>query len=115
MGSEEYNQRLSEHRADSVKSYLTGHGISSMRLSTLGKGQSEPVADNDSAAGRQQNRRVEVVIRNRPPHRGEGAREGESPGLRSRHLGVRPIPAHTGSPGRHQHASAAHAQHRSWA
>jgi outer membrane protein OmpA-like peptidoglycan-associated protein len=66
VGSEDYNQRLSERRADSVKSYLTGQGIGSTRLSALGKGRSDPVADNDSAAGRQQNRRVEVIISNPP-------------------------------------------------
>ena len=64
VGTEDYNQRLSERRADSVKSYLTGQGIGSTRLSALGKGRSDPVADNDSAAGRQQNRRVEVIISN---------------------------------------------------
>jgi outer membrane protein OmpA-like peptidoglycan-associated protein len=64
VGSEEYNQRLSERRADSVKSYLAGQGIGSIRLSASGKGKSDPVADNDSASGRQQNRRVEVVISN---------------------------------------------------
>ncbi len=62
VGREDYNQGLSERRAGSVKSYLAGQGISSSRLSALGKGQSDPVADNDSAAGRQQNRRVEVII-----------------------------------------------------
>ena len=64
VGSEDYNQRLSERRADSVKSYLAEQGISSMRLSARGKGRSDPVADNESAAGRQQNRRVEVIISN---------------------------------------------------
>jgi outer membrane protein OmpA-like peptidoglycan-associated protein len=66
VGSEDYNQGLSERRADSVKSYLAGQGIGSMRLSASGKGESEPVASNDSAAGRQQNRRVEVIISNPP-------------------------------------------------
>lgn len=66
VGSEDYNQGLSERRADSVKSYLTGHGIGSMRLAASGKGRSDPVAGNDSAAGRQQNRRVEVTISNPP-------------------------------------------------
>jgi outer membrane protein OmpA-like peptidoglycan-associated protein len=66
VGSEDSNQRLSERRADSVKSYLTGQGVSSIRLSAAGKGQNNPVADNDSAAGRQQNRRVEVIISNPP-------------------------------------------------
>jgi outer membrane protein OmpA-like peptidoglycan-associated protein len=62
VGGEDYNQGLSERRAYSVKSYLTGQGISSTRVSASGKGENDPVAGNDSAAGRQQNRRVEVVI-----------------------------------------------------
>jgi len=66
VGSEDYNQRLSERRADSVKSYLAGQGIGSIRLSASGKGESDPVAANDSASGRQQNRRVEVIISNPP-------------------------------------------------
>jgi outer membrane protein OmpA-like peptidoglycan-associated protein len=66
VGSEDYNQGLSERRANSVKSYLAGQGIGSMRLSASGKGRNDPVADNDSAAGRQQNRRVEVTISNPP-------------------------------------------------
>jgi outer membrane protein OmpA-like peptidoglycan-associated protein len=66
VGSEDYNQGLSERRADSVKSYLAGQGIGSIRLSASGKGESDPVATNDSAAGRQQNRRVEVIISNPP-------------------------------------------------
>ena len=66
VGSEDYNQGLSERRADSVKSYLTGQGIGSTRLAASGKGRSAPVADNDSAAGRQQNRRVEVIISDPP-------------------------------------------------
>ena len=64
VGTEDYNQGLSERRADSVKSYLAGQGIGSIRLSASGKGESDPVASNDSAAGRQQNRRVEVIISN---------------------------------------------------
>jgi outer membrane protein OmpA-like peptidoglycan-associated protein len=66
VGTEGYNQGLSERRADSVKSYLAGQGIGSIRLSASGKGESDPVASNDSAAGRQQNRRVEVIISNPP-------------------------------------------------
>jgi outer membrane protein OmpA-like peptidoglycan-associated protein len=64
VGSEDYNQGLSERRADSVKSYLAERGIGAMRLSASGRGDSDPVADNDSAAGRQHNRRVEVIISN---------------------------------------------------
>jgi outer membrane protein OmpA-like peptidoglycan-associated protein len=64
VGSDDYNQGLSERRAASVKSYLAGQGVDSIRLSSSGKGGSDPVAGNDSAAGRQQNRRVEVIISN---------------------------------------------------
>lgn len=64
IGADAYNQDLSMRRADSVRAYLDNHGVSSDRLTSIGKGESEPVADNDSAAGRQQNRRVEVIIRN---------------------------------------------------
>jgi outer membrane protein OmpA-like peptidoglycan-associated protein len=62
MGSEEYNQDLSQRRADAVKSYLVHQGIDTTRLSSAGRGESAPVGDNESATGRQQNRRVEVVI-----------------------------------------------------
>jgi outer membrane protein OmpA-like peptidoglycan-associated protein len=62
MGSEEYNRELSQRRAESVKRYLVERGVESNRLSSAGRGESAPVADNESAAGRQQNRRVEVII-----------------------------------------------------
>jgi outer membrane protein OmpA-like peptidoglycan-associated protein len=62
MGSDEYNQDLSERRAASVKRYLVGQGVDTSRLSSSGRGENDPVADNESAAGRQQNRRVEVII-----------------------------------------------------
>jgi outer membrane protein OmpA-like peptidoglycan-associated protein len=62
MGSEEMNQSLSQRRADAVKNYLMNQGVGSARLSSSGRGENSPVADNESAAGRQQNRRVEVII-----------------------------------------------------
>ncbi len=64
VGSEQSNYNLSQRRADSVKAYLMGKGIRSDRLTTAGLGEGSPVAGNDSATGRQQNRRVEVVISN---------------------------------------------------
>ena len=64
VGSQDYNQGLSERRAESVRHYLREQGIDSGRLSASGKGESDPVASNESASGRQQNRRVEVIISN---------------------------------------------------
>jgi outer membrane protein OmpA-like peptidoglycan-associated protein len=64
VGSDEYNQGLSQRRADSVKSYLVNQGIAAGRLVATGKGESSPVGDNASETGRQQNRRVEVIIAN---------------------------------------------------
>ena len=66
IGSEDYNHGLSERRAAAVESYLVEQGVGAARLTALGKGESEPVADNDTAAGRQQNRRVEVIISDPP-------------------------------------------------
>lgn len=64
VGSEEYNQTLSQHRADAVKSYLTDNGILAARIIASGKGEESPVGNNATATGRQQNRRVEIIITN---------------------------------------------------
>jgi outer membrane protein OmpA-like peptidoglycan-associated protein len=61
-GSDEYNQTLSERRAASVSAYLAQSNVSSGRLTTIGYGESQPVADNATAEGKQANRRVEVAI-----------------------------------------------------
>ncbi|MBK8044305.1 MAG: OmpA family protein [Haliscomenobacter sp.] len=61
-GAEEHNQTLSENRARAVSGYLQQQKITPERLNTAGFGESEPIAGNDSASGRQQNRRVEVAI-----------------------------------------------------
>ena len=66
LGSEGYNHGLSQRRADAVKSYLIAHGINGRRLTALGKGGSRPVAGNNTAAGRQRNARVEVIIEQPP-------------------------------------------------
>ncbi|HEU0141697.1 MAG TPA: OmpA family protein, partial [Bryobacteraceae bacterium] len=62
VGSDDYNQRLSEHRGAAVRDYLTQQGMSSGSVTSKGLGETQPVASNDSASGRQQNRRVELVI-----------------------------------------------------
>ena len=61
-GTREYNMTLSEERAESVEDYLSGLGVSARRMTTEGYGPDQPVAENDSDYGRQQNRRVEVAI-----------------------------------------------------
>ena len=61
-GSVEYNQALSERRAGSVAAYLTSRGILNQRIITLGQGELRPVATNATAAGKQQNRRVELTL-----------------------------------------------------
>lgn len=62
VGSDSYNQGLSERRASSVADYLTGHGVEPNKVSSEGRGKREPVADNDTDAGRAQNRRVELHL-----------------------------------------------------
>jgi outer membrane protein OmpA-like peptidoglycan-associated protein len=61
-GTDQYNQALSERRAQSVASYLASHGVKSQRLITIGAGESRPLASNDTDQGRSANRRVELTI-----------------------------------------------------
>lgn len=61
-GSEEYNLSLSNRRSDAAKTYLVSRGIPSSRIQAQGRGELEPIADNNLEAGRYQNRRVEVAI-----------------------------------------------------
>jgi len=63
MGTERYNQRLSERRAAAVKEYVLKHGVADgARLKTKGYGKSKPIADNSTEKGRFDNRRVEILI-----------------------------------------------------
>jgi outer membrane protein OmpA-like peptidoglycan-associated protein len=62
VGTDEYNQGLSERRAASVQAALFERGVEASQISTVGKGETTPVAGNDNPAGRQQNRRVELVF-----------------------------------------------------
>jgi outer membrane protein OmpA-like peptidoglycan-associated protein len=62
VGGEEYNMKLSENRANAVRSYLVSQGLNSGIVTAQGFGKSRPVTDNGTAAGRQQNRRVEMVV-----------------------------------------------------
>jgi outer membrane protein OmpA-like peptidoglycan-associated protein len=62
VGGDDYNQRLSEHRGEAVRDYLTGEGMAAGSVTAKGFGKTQPVATNATAAGRQQNRRVEIVI-----------------------------------------------------
>jgi outer membrane protein OmpA-like peptidoglycan-associated protein len=62
VGSDEYNQKLSEERAEAVRAYLVSQGVPGETVKAVGFGKSRPVADNSTAEGRQQNRRVEMVV-----------------------------------------------------
>jgi outer membrane protein OmpA-like peptidoglycan-associated protein len=62
VGGDSYNQQLSEQRGVSVRDYLTQQGMQQGSVTTKGFGKTQPIAPNDTAAGRQQNRRVELVI-----------------------------------------------------
>ena len=62
VGGEAYNQELSEHRAEGVRSFLTGQGVPESSSTAVGFGKTRPIASNDTAEGRQQNRRVELVV-----------------------------------------------------
>ena len=64
VGSDEYNQKLSERRAKAVRDYLIGLGIAGERMQTIGRGESNPIASNDTAAGRAMNRRTEFIVLN---------------------------------------------------
>jgi len=62
IGTDEYNMTLSQKRADTVRDYLISQGVQDANVSAVGLGKENPVASNDTDAGRQQNRRVEMVV-----------------------------------------------------
>ncbi|MBL0141276.1 MAG: OmpA family protein [Betaproteobacteria bacterium] len=63
VGTDAYNQKLSERRAAAVKGYLVSKGIPASKITTLGKGESQPVATNKTKEGRQKNRRVDIEFK----------------------------------------------------
>jgi outer membrane protein OmpA-like peptidoglycan-associated protein len=62
VGSDQMNQQLSERRADSVRDFLIAQGVAGSAVTAKGFGKADPVASNDTADGRQKNRRVELVV-----------------------------------------------------
>lgn len=72
QGSADYNKELAQQRADAVKAWLQSNGLDASRMSVAAIGESQPVASNSTEAGRQQNRRVEIVARNSNKGTGNG-------------------------------------------
>jgi outer membrane protein OmpA-like peptidoglycan-associated protein len=66
VGSDEYNLKLSQQRADSVRDYLVAQAVPAANVTAVGLGKANPVASNENAAGRQQNRRVELIVSGEP-------------------------------------------------
>ena len=62
VGSDDYNQKLSENRADAVRNFLLTQGVQEANITATGYGKAKPVADNATAQGRAQNRRVQLVV-----------------------------------------------------
>jgi outer membrane protein OmpA-like peptidoglycan-associated protein len=62
VGGQDLNQKLSENRAGAVKDFLISQGVSVNNISAMGYGEADPVADNTTATGRAQNRRVQMVV-----------------------------------------------------
>ena len=81
VGTEEFNQTLSENRANSVRTYLTKQGVPETSTTAAGFGKSRPIASNDTSDGRQQNRRVELIV------------SGEVIGTKIVSIGVLPVTA----------------------
>lgn len=80
-GGEEYNRQLSEKRARSVRDYLVTEGVSQAAVSAIGRGESEPIASNDTADGRANNRRVEIEILKAGEGQAEGGEQSAGGGM----------------------------------
>jgi len=74
QGSDAYNMELSERRAASAATFITAEGVDRARTNTAGRGETEPIATNDTDAGRRQNRRVEIAIYANDAATGNGSR-----------------------------------------
>ena len=86
VGSASYNKKLSQRRADAVKAYLASKGVKASNLKAEGFGKADPIASNDTAEGRAQNRRVEFVVTNAPSHvqvKSEGATAADTAAAQS--------------------------------
>jgi outer membrane protein OmpA-like peptidoglycan-associated protein len=90
IGSDEFNQKLSEQRAQGVRDFLISQGIPDGSVSAKGFGKSNPIASNDTAQGRAQNRRVQIVV--------SGAPVGTQPGQSPSGAPLQPTPGPQGSP-----------------
>jgi outer membrane protein OmpA-like peptidoglycan-associated protein len=84
VGSEEYNQKLSEERAGTVRSYLVTQSVQEANVSSMGFGKTKPIADNATNAGRAKNRRVELVV--------SGAAIGIEETVPSAQIQTQPVP-----------------------
>jgi outer membrane protein OmpA-like peptidoglycan-associated protein len=93
IGTDAFNLQLSEARAESVRNALLDHGVSADMISAVGYGKSKPVASNETASGRQQNRRVEIVVLNPTP-----AASSEAPSPSAEAAASEPAPAPPATP-----------------
>ncbi len=96
VGSEQANLKLSQRRADSVKSYLLDKGIDGSRLTARGYGKASPIASNDTPDGRAQNRRVAFQVTNAPAHVKVDSRDATAESTEA-------AEEHSGQPVRHHH------------
>lgn len=92
VGGDDYNQKLSENRANTVAAFLTSQGVTQENVTAKGFGKTRPVADNGTAQGRQQNRRVELVVSGAAI----GVQDSENPGSAATPAPA-PAPANTGT------------------